>query len=173
MNADRNAWLRSPKPLRRFGVKGPRAAALLEQLKLTVPARPNSWSPLRESDRDDSWNVIGRLGSTEFFIEEDGDAAGIAGLEKLTREGAPGAYPVLRDDFAVVLGGAGAIDVLAQACNVHFAALAPQTAVMTLMIGVSVLVMPQMTDDGMTYRIWCDPSFGSYLETELEKMVNQ
>jgi len=167
-----DAWLRSPEPQRRFGVKGPLAADLLEQLGLTVPAVPNSWSPLRDSDRDDSWNVIGRLGSTEFFIEEGGDASGIAALEKRTGEGAPGAYPVLREDFAVVLGGPRAPDVLAQVCNVNFAALQEHAVVMTLMIGVAVLVMPQETDDGRVYRIWCDPSFGSYLKSELEQLVN-
>jgi sarcosine oxidase subunit gamma len=173
MSAAGNAWLRSPEPRRRFGMKGPRAAALLEQLGLAVPVAPNSWSPLRAGDRDNASNVIGRLGSTEFFIEEGGDASGITALEKRIREGAPGAYPVLREDLAVVLGGVHATDVLAQVCNVNFAALPPRVAVMTLMIGVSVLVMPQMTDEGMSYRIWCDPSFGSYLESELKKMVNQ
>jgi sarcosine oxidase subunit gamma len=166
-------WLRTAEPQRRFGVKGPRAAELLKELKLAVPATPNSWSPLRESDRDDSWNVIGRLGSTEFFIEEAGDASGIAALEEHTREGAPGAYPVLREDVALVLGGGRAADVLAQVCNVNFAALSQHAVVMTLMIGVAVLVMPQETDEGRAYRIWCDPSFGSYLQSELEKMVNQ
>jgi len=173
MSPGNTAWLRSPEPQRRFGVKGPRAAALLEELELSVPAAPNSWSPLRDSERDDSWNVIGRLGSTEFFIEEGGDASGIAALEKLTREGVPGAYPVLREDFAVVLGGARAADVLVQVCNVNFAALPVHAVVMTLMIGVAVLVMPQETDEGRVYRIWCDPSFGPYLKSELEKMVNQ
>jgi len=172
MSAGKNAWLRSPEPQRRFGLKGPRAAALLEQLDLTVPSRPNSWSPLRDRDRDDSWNVIGRLGATEFFMEVGGEVSGITELEKLTREGAPGAYPVLREDFGVVLGGARATEVLAQVCNVNFAALPEHAVVMTLMIGVSVLVMPQMTDEGRVYRIWCDPSFGSYLKSELEQMVN-
>jgi sarcosine oxidase subunit gamma len=166
-----SAWLRAPEPQRRFGIKGSRAAELLRQLELAVPAGPNCWAPLRQSDRDDSWNVIGRLGSTEFFIEEGGDASGIEALERLTR-GAEGAYPVLREDFAVVLGGPLAPDVLAQVCNVNFATLAPRAVVMTLMIGVAVLVMPQVTDDGPVYRIWCDPSFGSYLQSELEKMVN-
>ena len=171
MSTGHSAWLRSSGPQRRFGLKGPRAADLLGQLGLIVPDRPNSWSPLRE--RDDSGNVIGRLGSTEFFIEESGDAPGIAALEKFTREGESGAFPVLREDFAVVLGGERAADVLAQVCNVNFAALPPRAVVMTLMIGVAVLVMPQATDEGLLYRIWCDPSFGSYLKSELEKMVNQ
>ena len=163
------AWLRSPESQRRFGLKGPRAAELLAQLELSVPPSPNSWSPLRDGE---SSSVIGRLGSTEFFIEEGGEASGIAALEKLTGEGAPGAYPVLREDFAVILGGPLAPDVLAQVCNVNFAALPERAVVMTLMIGVAVLVMPQGTDDGRIYRIWCDPSFGSYLKSELEQLVN-
>jgi len=166
------SWLRTPGPRRRFGVKGPRAAELLKQLGLAVPASPNSWSPLRDSDRDDSWNVIGRLGSTEFFIEEAGDGPGITALEARTG-GEAGAFPVLREDFGVVLGGADAADALAQVCNVDFAALPERAVVMTFMIGVAVLVIPQSTDEGMVYRIWCDPSFGSYLQSELEHVVNQ
>jgi len=173
MSSSADAWLRVPEARRRFGVKGSRAAALLEQLGLIVPATPNSWSPLRAGDRDDSRNVIGRLGTTEFFIEEGGDAPGITGLEKRIREGASGAYPVLREDAGVVLGGPRARDVLAQVCNVNLAVLPPRAVVMTLMIGVSVLVMAQETDEGRVYRIWCDPSFGSYLQSELEQMVNQ
>jgi sarcosine oxidase subunit gamma len=166
-----NTWLRSPEVQRRFGVKGPRAAELLQRLELAVPDLPNSFSPLQAGGRDDSWDVIGRLGSTEFFIEESGEAANITALEKLVGD-APGAYPVLREDHAVVLGGAGAAEVLAQVCNVNFAALPERTAVMTLMIGVSVLVMPQVRDGGRVFRIWCDPSFGSYLKSELEQLVN-
>jgi sarcosine oxidase subunit gamma len=168
-----NAWFREPGAQRRFGLKGPGAAELIRQLRLSVPAQPNSWSPLRDSNRDDSCDVIARLGSTEFFLEEGGDASGIAALEELTHQGMSGAYPVLREDVAVVLGGPAAPGVLAQVCNVNFAALAPRAVVMTLMIGVAVLVMPQETADGRIYRIWCDPSFGSYLKSELEQMVNQ
>lgn len=168
-----SAWLRHSEQQRRFGIKGPRAAELLASLGLAVPDSPNSWSPLRASDNENSWNVIGRLGSTEFFIEEGGEASGISTLENLTRERASGAYPVLREDIALVLGGPLAPDVLAQVCNVNFAALPPRAVVMTLMIGVSVLVLPQETDEGLVYRIWCDPSFGSYLQSELEQMVNQ
>ena len=164
-----SAWLRSPESQRRFGLKGPHAAELLARLELNVPPSSNSWSPLRGNDAS---GLICRLGSTEFFIEEGGEASGIAALEKLTGEGAPGAYPVLREDFAVILGGSRAPDVLAQVCNVNFAALPERAVVMTLMIGVAVLVMPQGTDDGRIYRIWCDPSYGSYLKSELEQLVN-
>ena len=166
-------WLRAATPERRIGVKGPRAAQLLAELGLDVPKRANSWVPLRAADRDDSDNVIARLGNTEFFIEEQGDAPGIAALESRLDGGAPGAYPALREDSAFVLGGAGAADALAQVCNVDLAALdaAAKPIVMTLMIGVGVLVLPQMRDIGPVYRIWCDPSFGPYLQSELEEII--
>ena len=165
-------WLEQPEGRRRAGVKGPRAADLLKQLGLTVPARANSWAPLRLQDRDDSPNVIARLGNTEFFIEEQGEAPGIAALEAAldAQAGAfAGAYPVLHEDSAFVLGGAQAIDALAEVCNVNFAAPefdtsgAHKPVVMSLVTGVGVLVLPQRTDGGAIYRIWCDPSFGPYL----------
>ena len=141
---------------------------MLKQLGLNVPARPNSWAPLRAEDRDDSPNVIGRLGNTEFFLEESGTAPGIAALEQRL-QGEAGAWPVLREDFGVVLGGARAGEALAEVCNVDFAALplAQKPVVMTLMTGVAVLVLPQ----GASYRIWCDPSFGSYLWETLREVV--
>ncbi|MEO8017989.1 MAG: methylglutamate dehydrogenase [Pseudomonadota bacterium] len=170
------AWLAEALPERRFGVKGPRAADALKQLGLSVPPRANSWAPLRAQDRDDSWNVVGRLGTTEFFIEERGEAAGITALEQLTAGDFAGAYPVLREDSALVLGGEAVADVLAQVCNVNFAALeaAQRPVVMTLMASVGVLVLPQLSlDDGAIYRIWCDPSFGPYLWETLEAVVQK
>ena len=166
------AWLSEPVPKKRFGLKGPRAAEALKQLGLNVPSRPNTWAPLRVSDRDGSWNVIGRLGHTEFFIEESGEAPGIAAAEQLLADFS-GAYPVLREDSALVLGGASAAEVLAQVCNVNLASLpGVKPVVMTMMIGVGVLVLPQESDDdGHIYRIWCDPSFGAYLWAELEGLT--
>jgi sarcosine oxidase subunit gamma len=162
-------WLREAQE-RRFGIKGPRAAILLRQIGLNVPSAPNTWSPLRPQDRDDSINVIARLGNSEFFIEEQGGER-IAALEAMNE---PGAWPVLREDFALVLGGARATDALAEVCNIDFAGLdtARKPVVMTLMTGVSVLVLPQSTDAGMTYRIWCDPSFGPYLWETLQDVVS-
>lgn len=164
-------WLERPVR-RRFGVKGPRAAEVLKSLGLNVPVKPNTWAPLHAGDRDDSADVIGRLGNTEFFIEcsidGEGAASAIAALE-LRPAAEPGIYPVLREDFAVVLGGARAHEALAEVCNVDFASLplAQQPVVMTLMAGVAVLVLPQQG----RHRIWCDPSFGSYLWETLEEVV--
>ena len=174
MNID-PTWLAKALPQRRVGIKGPRAAEALKQLGLAVPTRPNCWAPMRDQDRDDSWNVVGRLGFTEFFVEERGEAAGVAALEQLTAGNFAGAYPVLREDLGLVLGGDRVSEVLAQVCNVNFNALdiGQRPVVMTLMVGVSVLVLPQQQPDGAIYRIWCDPSFGTYLWETLEEVVQK
>jgi sarcosine oxidase, subunit gamma len=168
------AWIAEALPEKRIGVKGPRAAELLAQLGLAVPALPNTWAPMREQDRDDSWNVVGRLGFTEFFLEERGDAPAVEALQQLA--GGAGAYPVLREDTAIVLGGESAHEALAQVCNVNFGALdlTQRPVVMTLMVGIGVLVLPQYSpEDGAVYRIWCDPSFGPYLWETLEEVVQK
>lgn len=170
-----SAWLKTATAEKRFGLKGPRAAEVLAKLGFNVPARANTWAPLRAQDRDDSPNVIARLGNTEFFVEDEGVTPGAAMLEAL--EPTPGAYPVLREDVALVVGGDGAAAALAEVCNVNFAApdLTPDHArkpiVMTLLTGVGVLVLPQATDAGTIYRIWCDPSFGPYLWETLEDVM--
>jgi len=175
MSSGDTVWLAEALPERRVGIKGPRAAEALRQLGLAVPRNPNTWAPLRPADRDDSWNVVGRLGFTEFFVEERGDASGIAALELLVAGDFAGAWPVLREDRGFVLGGEQAAGVLAQVCNVNFNALdiAQRPVVMTLMVGVGVLVLPQALPDGAIYRIWCDPSFGPYLWETLEEVVQK
>lgn len=84
-----------------------------------------------------------------------------------------GVYPVLREDAAFVLSGEGTADVLAQVCNVHFAALdlQAQPLIMTLLIGVAVLIVPQPAKSDVRYRIWCDPTFGPYLEESVARVV--
>lgn len=166
-------WLEQAAPMRRFGLKGSRAAELLQKQGLNVPGRANTWAPLRAQDPDDAPNVISRLGNTEFFIEEQGDAPGIAALEAAMAAELAGAYPVMREDFAVVLGGRRATEAMAEVCNLEFAAqqLAHRPVVMTLMAGVAVVVLSQVTATGTEYRIWCDPSFGPYLWETLASVV--
>lgn len=176
MNTRDIAWLSSNAAGRRSGVKGPQAAAALAAAGLPVPPRPNSWLPLRASAGDAPAGLVARLGNTEFFLETAGDAPDVAALDAMLARGLPGAYPVLREDRALLLGGAAAGDALAEVCNIDFAALdlEAQPVVMTLMIGVGVLVLPQPAPGRETiYRIWCDPSYGTYLATELASIVTR
>jgi sarcosine oxidase subunit gamma len=153
----------------RLGLKGPRAAEWLIAQGIVLPMAPNTWTHSEPSTADAL--LVARLGSGEFFLEE-----GMAGttLERISPsldQHPPGVYPVLREDWAFDLGGERVHDVLAQVCNVNFAALSLDSnpLIMTLMIGVAVLVVPAERQ----YRIWCDPTFGPYLGESLGAVVSE
>jgi sarcosine oxidase, subunit gamma len=172
----------------RFGLKGPRAAEWLEARGITLPAAPNQWTTVVPAaaggGATPSANantaagdelLVARLGSSEFFLEDCAGGARVCGLEAALDSPEPGVYPVLREDAAFSLSGQGSYDVLAQVCNVNFADLdlALQPVIMTLMIGVAVLIVPQMMGAGPRFRIWCDPTFGPYLEESLGTVVTE
>ena len=85
----------------------------------------------------------------------------------------PGVYPVLREDCGWTLSGNDAEAMLAEVCNVNFAALdvLARPLVMTLMIGVAVLVLPEASAGQRQYRIWCDPTYGPSLGATLQGVV--
>ena len=151
----------------RTGCKGAHAAAWLSARALPVPPAPNTWAACAGDA-----GLVARLGSSEFLIEAD--AALVETLDAALASTPQGVYPVLRADAAFLIEGQGVHDALAQVCNVNFAALdlARAPVIMTLMIGVAVLVLPEAGDGGgRRYRIWCDPSFGEYLDHELGVIV--
>jgi sarcosine oxidase, subunit gamma len=155
----------------RFGLKGPRAAEWLEARGITLPAAPNQWTATAAGDE----LLVARLGTLEFFLEDCAGGGKVRGLESALDPPEPGVYPVLREDAAFSLSGPGSYDVLAQVCNVNFAdlELASKPVIMTLMIGVAVLVVPQMAGAGPRFLVWCDPSFGPYLEGSLRTVVTE
>jgi sarcosine oxidase, subunit gamma len=166
----------------RMGCKGPRAAQWLTEQGIALPPAPNSWVSLTSANanaeaaaRHDNDALAARLGSSEFFLEGGARSTTLRDLLPWTAAYPAGVYPVLREDTAYLLSGAGVHDVLAQVCNVNFAALPLESkpVVMTMMIGVAVLVIPQVADAGRQYRIWCDPTFGAYVEGALGTIVDE
>jgi sarcosine oxidase subunit gamma len=170
----------------RFGLKGPLAAEWLEAHGIAVPAAPNQWtaaarpSAMADPGADDEPGagdvlLVARLGTGEFFLEDCAAGSRLRILEPAPEAPRSGVYPVLREDAAFSLSGPGSYDVLAQVCNVNFAdlELASQPVIMTLMIGVAVLVVPQMVSAWPRIRIWCDPTFGEYLEESLGTVVTE
>ncbi len=160
----------------RLGLKGPRAAEWLVAQGLGVPMAPNSWA--RSSGAGGSEAVmVARHGQFEFFLEDAPAGTSLRGMAQALAANPPGVYPVLREDAAFELSGDGVHDVLAQVCNVNFAAfsLDAHPVIMTLMIGVAVLVAPQSIHAGpgaeRRYRIWCDPTFGPSLCETLAVVV--
>ncbi len=158
----------------RFGLKGPRAAEWLEARGIVLPAAPNQWVAGADTGTSDAM-LVARLGSSEFFLEDCTGGDRLRDLEVALETGRPGVYPVLREDAAFSLSGPASYDVLAQVCNVNFAdlELASQPVIMTLMIGVAVLIVPQTAGAGPRLRIWCDPTFGPYLEESLGTVVTE
>jgi sarcosine oxidase subunit gamma len=174
----------------RFGLKGPGAPAWLAAQGIAVPAEPNTW--LGADAAADEALLVARLGSSEFFLEDVPGSTRLRDIEPDTVLHPPGVYPVLREDAAFLLAGVGALDVMAEVCNVDFGGLAraprPGTAppdaarpdavrplIMTSMVGVAVLVVPlvgaETSADGCSFRIWCDPTFGDYLSESLGTVV--
>jgi sarcosine oxidase, subunit gamma len=166
--------LRLDEPRDRMGLKGPRAAEWLAARGFVLPTLPNTWTHSQGAHAA-ARLLVTRLGSTEFFIE---DAAAGTTLKRMAAAGdelPPGVYPVLREDWALDLCGSGVHDVLAQVCNVNFAALILDShpVIMTLMIGVAVLVVADGGTGELRYRIWCDPTFGPYLSESLGAVVGE
>lgn len=139
----------------RYGCKGPGATAWLESLGLPIPTTTNSWLPL------DGGGLIARLGFTEYLVEGPADL--IARLAATPRTA--GVYPVLRQDAALLLGGARLDELLRQTCNVNFRPLdlAARPVVLTSMVGVGVTVIPEQRNGLPFVRVWCDGSYGHYL----------
>ncbi len=152
--------------LTRFGVKGAGAAAWLESQNLEVPDRANTWKFLADG------SMIARLGLTEFLIEDSLHSSFALRLAEACQSVPAQVYPVLRQDAAIVLCGTAIPDLLRQTCSVDVQAfsLAEQPVILTLMVGVSVTMIPIASD---RYRIWCDGTFGSYLWETLVTIVQE
>lgn len=189
-------------PRERFGCKGPRAADWLSAHGISTPSRANTWTVSGEGDSELLVARLGAAeffvesaadgrrrsptdsradGAVDAAVDAavDGAVDGVvdgvvtAAARKLATHPA-GVYPVLREDWCLALSGAACDDVLVQVCNLQFAALDPaeRPVIMTLMVGVAVLVVPQAAADGTRcYRIWCDPTFGVYLSETLGAIV--
>jgi len=171
----------------RFGLKGPGAEQWLAAHGIPAPPAPNSWTGALHADDPAIW--VARLGASEFFLEDHAGGTTLRGIEPSAESHPPDVYPVLREDASFLLTGRASLEVLAQVCNIDFGdlLLEARPVIMTSMIGVSVLVAPQIAGARALgahperaggyaprqYRIWCDPSFGHYLGESLGTVVRE
>lgn len=149
-----------------FGVKGPGAAEWITAAGVPVPSTENSYVP------NGDLGFTARLGKEELFLSGC-DEALLARLNQQLGFGTDTAYPVFRQDAQLMLWGRQANEVLLQTCSFNFESLERRayTVVMTSMVGVSATVLPWLIEDELTYRIFCDPSYGIYLWETLAEIV--
>jgi sarcosine oxidase gamma subunit len=157
------------QPAARLGLKGPDAAALLQQAGITVPAAANRilLSPPPAGAGTAQVRVL-RLGNTEFLLEQDEGDGAIAAVRTLAHTAGLRAHAVLRADCCLLLGGVALFDQLARVCAFDFAQLEaqPDLAVMTLLADISVI----FALDGPQLRLWADPGFATYLTQTLQAL---
>ena len=153
--------------LPRFGLKGPGAEQWLESRDIAVPARANTWASLPGA------GVIARLGRSEFFLEDGAADDTVGTIRTALGSGAAGVYPVIRQDAGFALAGRRVNELLVQTCNVNFQDSGAEVglAVMTQMIGVSVLVIRTDSKRLPCYRLWCDPTFAPYFWETLSEIA--
>jgi sarcosine oxidase, subunit gamma len=155
--------------LPKFGLKGPAAAQWLESRDISLPAKANGWMVLPGA------GVLARLGRNEFFLEDGTAADTVGAIRSALGTGLADAYPVIRQDAGFALAGARVNELLVQTCNVNFEEFGPEEriAVMTQMIGVSVLAIRTNYKKLPCYRIWCDPTFAPYFWETVSEIAGE
>ena len=157
------------RPAARTGLKGPDAAALLQQAGVPVPGAPN------RIVADTALRVL-RLGSTEFILEQDQGDAVLVAVRERARSAGLRAWPVLRADCSLLVGGDDLFDRLSRVCAFDFAQLAaqPDMAVMTMLADISVTFALEPAAatraPAPALRLWADPGFATYLVQTLQSL---
>ncbi len=155
--------------LAKFGLKGPAAEQWLKSQNIELPAKVNSWVSLPGA------GVIAKLGRSEFFLEDGAATNTVGAIRTALGTGAPGVYPVIRQDAGFALSGLRVNELLVQTCNVNFEEFVAEEriAVMTQMIGVSVLAIRTSYPQMPCYRLWCDPTFAPYFWETLAQIAGE
>ena len=119
---------------------------------------------------------MARLGRNEFLVEDGSGESLVARLGSL--ESQAGAYPVLRQDGALLLTGSRIDDLLLQTCSLDFARLAatPGQVALTSMIGVGVTALWVRASgplEGPALRLWFDGTYGDYVWSTLAEIAGE
>jgi len=150
--------------LKRFGVKGAKAAEWLSGQGVMLPESNNSWLEISPT------SLAMRLGSSEFMIESQA-TENLPTLSNSDQFATPGVYKVQRADAAFIISGQQALNLLSELCTLDLAgeALSENKLLMTQIAGISAILLKQSINGKDAYRIWCDGTYGHYMwETLLE-----
>ena len=158
--------------LQRYGVKGPNAAKWLANHGVAIPAKANTWVFSGNA-------IVMRLGSTEFLIEDQltqGQADGkICARLEADVVRVSGVYKVPRADAAYILAGSDVLNLLSEVCalDLRESALAEHDVLMTQVAGISATVLRQSINNETVYRLWCDGTYGVYMQHILSEIAQE
>jgi sarcosine oxidase subunit gamma len=158
--------------LARFGVKGPQAEKWLVNHGVVVPQNTNCW-------QQNAQTLVMRLGASEFLIEDQfthGQADGKT-CEKLTADTkrVAGVYKIPSLQASWILDGRAAPNLLSEVCSLDLSESAlPENAVlMTQVAGISATVLRQKINNEAVYRLWCDGTYGVYMQHMLSVIAEE
>lgn len=143
--------------LPRLEIRGQESATWLAARGIVVP------EPIFATRRDpDTGILVARTGTHNVFLEEVPGGGTVERLREQLTDRSPRRFPVDRQDAALCLCGAQALEALRQSCGFDFDQPGPQL-VMTRIAGVSATILREDAEDLPAFRIWTDPSYGPYL----------
>jgi len=147
--------------LPRFGLKGRAAPDWLAGQGITLPQQPNTWLALADHGR------VLRLGRSEYLLE--GEVADQ--LQAAWQDGLRDLYRVPRYDAAFVLDGETALTLLQEICALDTRPQAMENKVlMTMAAGISVTLVCETNGASPIYRLWCDGTYGDYMQNTLQQI---
>jgi sarcosine oxidase subunit gamma len=152
----------------RFGVKGPQASEWLASQKIKTPDSLNSWV----MDKD---VLVLRLGSSEFLVEQQVSGEVCKQLNQASQVSTVGVYKVLRADAAFVISGDQILTMFSELCKLDLSekALNPNQVIMTQIADISATIMPEIIDDRLVIRLWCDGTYGAYMWRVLHQLAQE
>lgn len=136
----------------KFGIKGKGAEEFLKSQGIKLPEKYNSAVV-------DNEKIVMRHGVTEYLLE----GVGVSKFYDLPKPDK--AYQVLRQDCCLLLIGAAIYKILSQSCAIDFvkANAKDLPLFLTSMVGVGVTILLSEEEGLPEVRIYCDPTYGSYL----------
>lgn len=152
----------------RFGVKGPQANQWLAAQKIKTPDSINSWVI-------DNGVLVLRLGSSEFLVEQQVSGEVCQQLNQAVQTNPVGVYKVLRADAAFVISGDGIPAMFSELCKLDLSqkALKPNQVIMTQIADISATIAPEIINDRLVIRLWCDGTYGAYMWRVLHQLAQE
>ena len=146
----------------RFGIKGRSAPSWLLAQGLVLPQLPNTWLAIDGNSR------VLRLGRGEYLVE----GAAASQLDTAWLPDLPDLYRVPRYDAGFVLKGQQVSVVLAEICALDTRPeVMKDQVLMTLAAGISVILVCETGSDPL-YRLWCDATYGEYMQSTLNDIID-